>query len=92
VWRQIITDELSALLTTSPSLGLIKALTIGDGSVISHDQWEVFRKTGTTHLVVISGSHIGLIAGLFYFLTLEIMGMDGHIKMGRRNKSPRWLR
>jgi competence protein ComEC len=80
VWRQTITDELSALLATSPSLGLIKALTIGDGSVITQDQWEVFRKTGTTHLVVISGSHIGLIAGLFYFLTLKLWAWTGILK------------
>ncbi|MDD1617475.1 MAG: competence protein ComEC, partial [Methylococcaceae bacterium NSP1-2] len=65
---------------TSPSLGLIKALTIGDGSVITQDQWEVFRKTGTTHLVVISGSHIGLIAGLFYFLTLKLWAWTGILK------------
>jgi len=53
VWRQSITDRLSDLLINSPSLGLIKALTIGDGSSITQNQWDVFRKTGTTHLVVI---------------------------------------
>ncbi len=77
VWRQTITDKLSTLLTNSPSLGLIKALTIGDGSLITQAQWEVFRRTGTTHLVVISGSHIGLIAGLVYFLTLKLWAWTG---------------
>lgn len=67
IWRQSITDRLSALLNYSPSLGLIKALTIGNGSSITQNQWDVFRKTGTMHLVVISGSHVGLIAGLAYF-------------------------
>lgn len=77
VWRQTITDQLTELLTTSPSLALIKALTIGDGSSITQPQWEVFRKTGTTHLVVISGSHIGLIAGLVYFLVLRVWVWTG---------------
>lgn len=80
VWRQTITDKLSDLLADSPSLGLIKALTIGDGSLITQAQWEVFRKTGTIHLVVISGSHIGLIAGLFYFLTLRLWAWTGILK------------
>ncbi len=80
IWRQTITDELTTLLATSPSLGLIKALTIGDGSVISTTEWEVFRKTGTTHLVVISGSHIGLIAGLVYFIVLRLWAWTGCLK------------
>ncbi len=77
VWRQRIADRLSSALADSPSLGLIKALTIGDGSGISQQQWEVFRKTGTTHLVVISGSHIGLIAGLVYFVVLKLWAWTG---------------
>jgi len=77
VWRQTITDRLTELLANHPSLPLIKALTIGDGSAIPQPQWEVFRQTGTTHLVVISGSHIGLIAGLVYFLVLRLWAWTG---------------
>lgn len=77
VFRQLITDRLSNTLSNSPSLALIKALTIGDGNDITQQQWEVFRKTGTTHLVVISGSHIGLIAGLVYFLVLKLWAWTG---------------
>ena len=77
VWRQSITDRLSHTLNDSPSLALIRALTIGDGAGITQNQWEVFRKTGTTHLVVISGSHIGLIAGLVYFLALKLWAWTG---------------
>ncbi|PPK72126.1 competence protein ComEC [Methylobacter tundripaludum] len=77
VFRQLITDRLSNTLSNSPSLALIKALTIGDGNSITQQQWEVFRKTGTTHLVVISGSHIGLIAGLVYFLVLKLWSWTG---------------
>ncbi|MDD5411963.1 MAG: DNA internalization-related competence protein ComEC/Rec2 [Methylobacter sp.] len=77
VWRQSITDQLSHTLSDSQSLALIKALTIGDGNSITQEQWEVFRKTGTTHLVVISGSHIGLVAGLVYFLVLRLWAWTG---------------
>jgi competence protein ComEC len=77
VWRQCITDRLSETLSRRPSLALIKALTIGDGNSVTQEQWEFFRKTGTTHLVVISGSHIGLIAGLVYFLVLKLWAWTG---------------
>jgi competence protein ComEC len=77
VWRQSITDRLSQTLTDRPNIALIKALTIGDGSSITQNQWDVFRKTGTTHLVVISGSHVGLVAGLMYFLVLKLWAWTG---------------
>ena len=80
VWRQSISDELSDRLSDSASLGLIKALTIGDGSGISPNEWDIFRKTGTTHLVVISGSHVGLIAGLAYFLVFKVWVRFGLIR------------
>ena len=79
VWRQSISDRLSVLLSDRPSLSLIKALTIGDGNEITQNQWDVFRKTGTIHLVVISGSHVGLIAGLVYFLALKVWAWTGFL-------------
>lgn len=70
--RQAVSDNLDALLINSPNKGMIKALTIGERHDLSQQQWEVFRKTGTVHLLAISGLHIGLISGLVYFLVLQI--------------------
>ena len=47
---------------------LLRALTIGDGSAITPDEWQLFTETGTTHLLVISGSHVSLVMGWLYFL------------------------
>ena len=80
VWRQTIADDLTQLLQGNSSLGLIKALTIGDGSDISKTKWDIFRKTGTTHLVVISGSHVGLLAGLAYLWVLKLWARFGYLK------------
>ena len=80
VWRQIIADELTRLLEGNTSLGLIKALTIGDGSDISKAEWDTFKKTGTTHLVVISGSHVGLLAGFAYLVVLKLWARAGYLK------------
>ena len=42
--------------------GLLMALLLGDKSRLTPAQWQVFNTTGTTHLMVISGLHIGLMA------------------------------
>ncbi|MEE9339188.1 MAG: DNA internalization-related competence protein ComEC/Rec2 [Methylococcaceae bacterium] len=70
--RQTISDNLDELLKDSDNKGLVKALMIGERNEINQQQWDVFRKTGTVHLLAISGLHIGLVSGLMYFLVLQI--------------------
>lgn len=41
--------------------GSVKALWFGDKSQISDNQWQLLRDTGTTHLMVVSGLHIGVL-------------------------------
>ena len=69
--RQKIADNLDVLMGHADNSGIIKALTIGERHDISHKQWDIFRKTGTVHLMAISGLHIGLVAGLAYLLALK---------------------
>jgi len=47
---------------------LLGALLLGDRSAITQDRWSLLRQTGTSHLVAISGLHIGLVAGFAYLL------------------------
>lgn len=46
----------------------LAALIMGDGSGLSREDWTLLQATGTVHLLVISGQHIGLFAGLIYGL------------------------
>ncbi len=46
----------------------LTALVMGDSSGLSRDDWALLQATGTVHLLVISGQHIGLFAGLIYGL------------------------
>ncbi|WPN96215.1 DNA internalization-related competence protein ComEC/Rec2 [Pseudomonas sp. MUP55] len=46
----------------------VAALVLGDGSGLEAQEWQVVQDTGTVHLLVISGQHIGLLAGLIYGL------------------------
>ncbi len=48
--------------------GLLNALAVGVRTGISEQQWQVFRDTGTAHLIAISGLHIGMVAAIAYFM------------------------
>ncbi len=49
--------------------GVLTALAIGDQRAIDTDLWRVFARTGTTHLMSISGLHVTMVAGLAWWLT-----------------------
>ncbi|MCR9279250.1 MAG: DNA internalization-related competence protein ComEC/Rec2 [Pseudomonadaceae bacterium] len=40
--------------------GALLALSIGDAGLVRNEHWQRFRETGTIHLMVISGLHIGI--------------------------------
>ncbi len=48
---------------------LLSALSVGLRNRMSDQQWLTLQNTGTTHLMAISGLHIGLVAALFYGIT-----------------------
>jgi len=66
--RQAIRDALQAWLPQHAAVPMIAALTLGDQSGIGDEDWDVFRRTGTSHLVAISGFNIGIVATLGFFL------------------------
>ncbi len=66
--RETIDQRIKQQLGNNRLRGIITALTIGDKSGISQSQWQIFRATGTSHLMAISGLHIGLVSGLLFFL------------------------
>lgn len=51
------------------SASILQALSLGLTGEIEKNLWDLFRRTGTTHLMVISGAHIGLVAALVFALT-----------------------
>ncbi|WP_422909032.1 DNA internalization-related competence protein ComEC/Rec2 [Pseudomonas sp. MAC6] len=66
-WR----DRLRQRLLATPAHGregALAALVLGDDSGLSAADWQVLQNTGTVHLMVISGQHIGLLAALIYGL------------------------
>ena len=61
--------QLHEFLKNNDETGIIKATILGDKSDLDENINEAFKKTGTSHLIVISGSHI---AFLFFFISLLI--------------------
>ena len=59
-WR----DALLAHTREGAGQALLLALTLGDRSGIDNTMRQVLQRTGTSHLLAISGLHIGLIAAL----------------------------
>jgi competence protein ComEC len=68
VLRQRILDRMTEQLPEHPGVPLLAALTIGDTGRIRDDQWRIFRWTGTTHLVAISGFNVAIVSGLAFLL------------------------
>lgn len=66
-WRDSVRQRLMTVDAQGREAGLI-ALVLGDGSGLTAADWQVLQDTGTVHLLVISGQHIGLLAGLIYGL------------------------
>lgn len=60
--RSAVRERFSAQLGQAPFRGVLIALAVGDQRAITQDQWQVFRRTGTAHLVSISGLHVSLVA------------------------------
>ena len=67
-FRQTLGEQVHALLPDSQFAGMITAFANGDGDGISDEQWEVLNRTGTSHLVAISGMNVSLVSGLVFFL------------------------
>lgn len=54
---------------TNPNIsGLIAALATGSHDYIQSSQWPIFQRTGTNHIIAIAGLHIGIVAGIGFFL------------------------
>ena len=48
--------------------GVVAALALGDAAAIPAEQMDRYRRTGTMHLLVISGLHVGIVTALGFFL------------------------
>lgn len=62
-WRER-TSAAIALQVAHPAARFVQALALGDTRGLSDTDWDQLRALGLTHLVAISGFHVGVVAGL----------------------------
>ena len=66
-WRERMSARIGRAIAT-PSSKFIRALALGDTRAIDDVDWEILRAVGVTHLIAISGFHVGIVAGFFALL------------------------
>ena len=70
---QTLQSYIDARSMSTEAVGLWGALVLGQSSALTAKQWHVLSATGTTHLMVISGLHVGLVAVLMMLLIRLLM-------------------
>ena len=63
-WREDMSARIGAAVPSASSR-YVRALALGDTRGLEDRDWELLRAAGLTHLIAISGFHVGLVAGFF---------------------------
>jgi competence protein ComEC len=56
--------------------GLLAALTLGERAGVTQSQWALLRATGTIHLVVVSGLHVGILGAISFFALYTMLRLS----------------
>ena len=70
--RYNILGKLKENISNIEVLGFVKAILLGDKSGLTKQNKQLFQETGTSHLIAISGLHIGLIF-FWFFLVARVL-------------------
>ncbi|GKT11309.1 MAG: competence protein ComEC [Thiomicrorhabdus sp.] len=76
-WRSWLAKQLKVIFSQSEFSQFYQALTFGEKSTVSPDDWALLQNTGTIHLMAISGLHMGIVAllGFWCFKGLWWLGV-----------------
>lgn len=80
-WREAMSARIAAAVA-GDGARYVQALALGDTRGLRDPDWEVLRSAGLTHLIAISGFHVGMVAGFF---ALVVQGLWWLLpRLGRR--------
>ena len=75
VARQYLSRSLAAIDTSPRSRNVLNALLIGRGGAVGTDDWQRVRSLGLSHVMVISGLHVGLVFLMGWWLIRRCQGV-----------------
>lgn len=65
--------------------GVVKALSMGDRTSLDPGVVETFQRTGTSHILAISGLHMGIIGGFVFYLVKLILRRSYTMRLSGRD-------
>lgn len=80
-WRERMSARIARSVPAASSR-FVRALALGDTHALADEDWEKLRADGLTHLIAISGSHVGMVAGFFAVLVggaWRLLPRIGHV-------------
>ena len=75
--RQLLSDRIAGAEAEARATAVLAALAVGARGGFDADLWELFRRTGTTHLMSISGLHVSMVSGLVFGLAAWLWRRGG---------------
>lgn len=66
--REFVQNFITSAVHDHSLSSILAALTVGSRAFMTPPEWRVFQRTGTAHLIAISGLHIAFVAMAFYRL------------------------
>lgn len=79
--REDIQQRFAAHLPNHAYAGVLQALAMGDQHAIPRDQWQIFTRTGTNHLMAISGLHITMISSMIFALVFWLWRWSAYLTL-----------
>lgn len=79
-WQQRAVRSLGQVIGDSSVLGLAEAMFLGEKRRLAQDQRDAFAAAGASHILAISGLHVGLIFTLLHLLLTPLL----HLPHGER--------
>lgn len=86
--RHRIVDRLDSIIEDADTAAVAAAITVGARHGITAEQWLRYAHSGTSHLMAISGLHVGLAATAAWFLAVTVCAV---LRLGGNHLKIAWL-
>jgi len=73
--RQGIVQRIQEVVAHPDRAAVLAAVSVGARHLVTRDQWDRYARSGTTHLMAISGLHVGMVAAAGYFVSAVLAGL-----------------